>query len=183
MNGYKLQWGFVGCFMVLMVLLFEGGAQAEQLINWMANYPGAVESARVSSRPVLLYLLSHRARACYDIKQQTFSDPAIQTLFARFVCVKINVFLEPSIPRRFHVFKVPTILLLDAKSGKELGRAVGFKAPGQLKPYLMSALNPTGGIYSPAKDLQSGKTGGNLVAFRWRAPDAKAVYLAGDFND
>lgn len=170
---------------LLTLLLFSGLliSVSGQESLWKDDYNQALNISKSQSKPVLIYFFSAKARACYQMNTQTFPDKDVQNLMKDFIPVRVDVSMDAQTPKKYSILKVPTVLLLEPSPGKELGRAIGFKPPEQFRKYLSAALKPSTEAYSPVDELRTKASEKNLVSFSHRAPDAKEVYLAGDFND
>lgn len=87
----------------------EGG------IPWFPTYPLALEAARESERPLLVYFQASWCAVCRRLEQETLSEPDVIRAFAEWTPVKLDVDREKVLAERFQVAGVPALLLLDER--------------------------------------------------------------------
>ncbi|MBK8252790.1 MAG: thioredoxin family protein [Polyangiaceae bacterium] len=103
-----------------------------QLI-WLASEADAVSQAQAERRPVLMHFDSQWCADCKRMKLETFGDPRVRELAARFVAVRIDATDDEdpevnAILQKYTVINVPTLILLDSK-GHEQRRITELVGP------------------------------------------------------
>lgn len=103
-----------------------------QLI-WLASEADAVSQAQAERRPVLMHFDSQWCADCKRMKLETFGDPRVRELAARFVAVRIDATDDEdpevnAILQKYTVINVPTLILLDSQ-GHEQRRITELVGP------------------------------------------------------
>ena len=106
-------------------------------------FGGALERAGAENRPMMVAFITGWCGYCRKMDSVTWKDPAVLAELAEMVAVRVNA--EESVERngyrggdlagRYRIATYPTMLLLDS-GGRELSRAVGYKAPRQFLNWL-----------------------------------------------
>ncbi len=188
------RWGGVGLALVAALLLAGPARGDEGGIRWLDSWKDGLARMKSESRPVMLYFYNDKARPCAEMEGATFADPAVIAKAGGFVPVRLLEAQNRALANQYQLLKVPTVIFLDAQ-GRELDRAVGFKRADSFLEYLArldarasreaaSPASATGERFGTAAvDISKPRTGTQAVTFTARAPEAKQVFLVGDFND
>ncbi len=167
-------------------------------VRWLNRLNDATAARNSSQKPQLIYFYNTVARPCAVMKKETLDNTAIQRRLQDFVCVSINTQSDPNAAQQYGIFKVPTVVMLDAK-GKEVDRAIGYKNQYEFSRYLDrvriaaaedSTGNSSGGLgasilpfKNSAVDITVPTDGTYPITLTLNAPTAKRVEVRGDFND
>jgi tetratricopeptide (TPR) repeat protein len=108
--------------------------------DWLDNLPLAQEEAILTRRPVLLTFSTTWCGWCRKLEATVFRDPAFVNLAQHFVPVQVDGDRERGLVGLYRVSGYPTTVLL-SRSGKELGRIVGYKPAGQFTGAMRAALD------------------------------------------
>ncbi len=172
----------------LSMICTAGNAQV-RTEGWYSDRDLAERARAAKQSPELVYIYNHRARPCKLMQEDTFTDPRVSDLMKGFVLLALHERSHRDLVRRLEIFRVPTIVFLDAK-GREVDRAVGYKDPAAFAEYLESVLRLHRGELESREDYDFAAT--NIlearentrpVTLNYNAPGASVVSVVGDFND
>ncbi|MCD5416358.1 thioredoxin family protein [Candidatus Bipolaricaulota bacterium] len=120
--------GIVALTAAVGILFLGGGERAT--IPWVPYTAGAVEAATAEGQGVLLYFGADWCAPCRKLDATTFADPAVIEASSRLARIKVDLTVassptEEAARKRFGVFGVPTIIIIDS-AGAEVVRKAGF---------------------------------------------------------
>jgi len=182
---------------VLLVLLLASSVHAQGVSpRWLNSWEKAEQVRKSTGKPTLLYFFNHMARPCKLMQEDTFINPEINKAMEPYNLVALHEQKYNRLFRQYKLFKVPTVIFVDAE-GNEIDRAVGYKPASDFLKYLNRmndankvARGPEGkgnGTLLPFKKsaMDVTKPGPNTapVLLTYSNPKAKTVSLVGDFND
>ena len=88
-----------------------------------------------SDKPVFVDIYADWCRSCIEMEHKTFSDPQIARSMQDFQLLRVdmtqNTAQDTEILKHFGLYGPPGIIVLEAKTGREKGRVVGFESPTQ----------------------------------------------------
>jgi thiol:disulfide interchange protein len=103
---------------------------ANDLVPWRTDVDAAIDSARVAGKPALLYFTATWCGPCQQMKQDTWSDAAVEARLRDYVPVKIDIDQNGELARRYNTEAVPMFVLVD-KDGQTIKRTTGYMTPVQ----------------------------------------------------
>jgi thiol-disulfide isomerase/thioredoxin len=124
------------------LVAFAGPLRAEEpppAVDWLSSLPLALEEALITRRPVLLNFTASWCGWCRKLESSTFRDPGFARVAASFVTVQVDGDKERGLSSMYRVKAYPTTVLL-TRQGKELGRIVGYRGPGDYAREMIRAL-------------------------------------------
>lgn len=111
-------------------------------IPWFDSPGRALEAARQSGRPVLVYIASPHCGFCRKMERETWSDPTVAKLVTTaFVPLKVDGARHPEWMERFGLHGVPAVVVL-SRSGASLLQLEGYQSPRTLVRRLNTVLRP-----------------------------------------
>lgn len=110
-------------------------SRSEDNIAWSASLDTAMQQAKQTRKPVLLSFRTPGCGWCKKMDAETFSDPQVEAMSRRYVCVRLDSEMEPETVARYGVFEYPLTLITDAQ-GKEILRIPGYVSPDRFAPAL-----------------------------------------------
>ena len=88
-----------------------------------------------SDRPVLIDLYADWCRSCIEMEHKTFPASQVREQMAQMQLLRVdmtrNTPEDQEILKRFGLYGPPGIIVLEPKTGREMGRVVGFEAAEQ----------------------------------------------------
>jgi thiol-disulfide isomerase/thioredoxin len=98
-------------------------ADAQDLLQWQPSLPDAQALANEHGRLVLLHFWSESCPPCLRLEKSVFHRREfIRAVHANFVPVKVNVYQDRDLARRYEIKSIPTDVVLTA-DGRELFRS------------------------------------------------------------
>ncbi len=126
-------------------LLSPARAETEQpqdqasYVEFVSGFPNALDTARQSGKPLLVFFSTPECIYCQQMLQETFCDRQVVQLAESFVCVQIEASEAPEICENYHIEAFPTVQFL-ASDGMPLHRLLGKKEPEMLASQMEVAL-------------------------------------------
>ena len=118
-------------FLILLYLIF-GTTCFGQENEWGKDLKQGLQTAKESSRPVLIDFWASWCQPCKAMETQLWNTPEGKKLISKFTLVRLNFDTASDSIRKYHVVSVPTVILADSW-GNQLTRLAGFEGPA---PYL-----------------------------------------------
>ena len=100
-------------------------------INWLTDFKKGQAQAASEKKPILLDLGAEWCSWCKVLDQDTWSDKQVIAKAQEFVCIKVDIDVDPETAQKFEVQGVPAIILLDT-TGKQVARNDGFLEPADM---------------------------------------------------
>lgn len=86
-----------------------------------------------SDEPVLIDLYATWCRSCIEMERETFPDTQVRERMEKMRLLRVdmtrNTEQDAEILKNFGLYGPPGIIVLEPKTGRELGRVVGFESP------------------------------------------------------
>ena len=112
----------------------------ETTIKWRTDYNAARAEAEAKNLPMLIDFITISCLYCDKMDQVTFSDPGVINLTnERFIPVKIDCAINPSLAMYLRVDRFPTIVLCGS-DGLILDIRVGYQDAGTMHDILRQTL-------------------------------------------
>ena len=102
-------------------------------------YGDAVDAGKKQTKPVMVFFAAKWCRFCKTMEEESFRDPQVVELSRQFVCVTVDVDVEPGVCQDFGVNTLPTVLFTSS-SGVPMNRMVGENPPSELVQQMEAAL-------------------------------------------
>jgi tetratricopeptide (TPR) repeat protein len=110
-------------------------------LQWdTSGFDAALAKARASGRQVLVDVYATWCGPCHEMDEKVWSRDDVQrALEPEFVSLRRDgeAGEGAELARRYHVVGYPTLLLIDAKTGQEVDRVMGFIGASELLPLLL----------------------------------------------
>lgn len=104
--------------------------------KWYTDFNSAISAADNNNQNIFAVFTADRCFACRKLDSETLSNFNVQQkLSQNYINLKINIDTNPQLSRKYGIFTIPTLLILDSK-GEELERLEGFQSPNQLLEFL-----------------------------------------------
>ena len=121
----------------------ENGAKAaaakETKISWSGVYSEALEEAKKTKKPLLVFVYASWCGWCKKMERETCSDKDVVKLTDSFVCLKVNSEEDEEFSSKFKVKEFPCVVFLKS-DGSEIERHLGFKTSGEFETILKGVL-------------------------------------------
>lgn len=121
----------------------DNGAKAaagkEVKISWAGAYNEALEEAKKTKKPVLIFVYASWCGWCKKMERETCADKDIVKLTDSFVCLKINSEEDEEFSSKFKVKEFPCVVFLKS-DGSEIERHLGFKTADEFETILKGVL-------------------------------------------
>jgi thioredoxin-like negative regulator of GroEL len=162
-----------GWWIGLVLLLASAPAAAAgsdhppERADWLGDLSLAQEEALLTRRPVLLTFSTVWCHWCRKLESMVFRDPAFVATARRFVPVRVDGTRERGLVGLYRVTAYPTTIFL-SRSGKELGRVVGYEPAAPFVRAMQAALDRR----EPLAEVETDA--------RRRPESAEAQYALGD---
>lgn len=117
----------------------KAAAGKEFKINWAEAYTEALEDAKKTKKPVLIFVYASWCGWCKKMERETFADKGIVKLTGSFVCLKVNSEEDEEFSSKFKVKEFPCAVFLKS-DGSEIERHLGFKTAEEFETILKSVL-------------------------------------------
>jgi thioredoxin-like negative regulator of GroEL len=138
-------------FLTLLILLSSAvtaGAASGGKVGWQTNYGEALKLAKQTGKPIMIDFWASWCGPCKSMDMDVWPHPEVVARSQKFVCVSLDIDINPSLAGFFRASAVPTLVFADPW-GNELGRHVGAMRPKDLA--LMMDGFPTD--FTEAKEL------------------------------
>ena len=117
----------------------EEAREAEQHVAFLTDFGQALEEARRSGKPLLVFFETDECLYCHQMLEETFHDEQVIRLAENFVCLRIEAGDAPEICKDFHIEAFPTVQFITPE-GAHLHRVLGKKEPATLAVQMQAAL-------------------------------------------
>lgn len=118
-NAFR--WGVVA----VVATIASGTAQAQaNSITWRSSLDSALQEARKTKRPLLVYFSTVWCGPCQIMKRTTFKDANVIRESKRWVMVSIDGDKQPKVATKYKIDGYPTMLILKP-NGTIVSRAGG----------------------------------------------------------
>lgn len=107
-------------------------SRAKARISWLEDHKAAVEQARKSNKPTIVYVTAEYCGYCRKMDREVWStNDVIETINANFVALRIDAEEHEKLVAQLDVRAYPTTLVFDA-AGKHITMAEGFLSRSDL---------------------------------------------------
>jgi thioredoxin-related protein len=128
-NSYRpLLFILAAVIVVIAFSLYNKHPQAHDDTPWRGDLAAARAESAKTGKPLLAYFTATWCGPCQRMKETTFSDPAVQTILASYVPVKIDIDEHKDLALQYHVESIPHFVLSDP-SGQTTAIADGYHGP------------------------------------------------------
>jgi thiol:disulfide interchange protein len=103
------------------------------------TYGDAVEAGKKQTKPLMVFFTAKWCRFCRAVEEESFHDHQVVELSKQFVCVAVDVDVDPGVCRDFGVNTLPTVLFTSS-SGVPMNRMIGENPPSELVQQMHAAL-------------------------------------------
>ncbi len=117
----------------------EEAPKADQHVAFLTDFAHALEEARRSGKPLLVFFETEECLYCHQMFEETFHDEQVIRLAENFVCLRIEAGDAPEICKDFHIEAFPTVQFITPE-GAHLHRVLGKKEPATLAVQMQAAL-------------------------------------------
>lgn len=112
-------------------------------ISWKYDLIAALKEARDSGKPIMVDFYTEWCGWCKKLDSDTYTNPNVQKLAEKFICVKVDADKPPNIASRYGVSGYPTVIFLNS-SGTAVEKIVGYKAPAPFAQTMSAVLAKAG---------------------------------------
>jgi len=129
--------------LILVLIIYAAQPRAPQIppvnendFRWCSDHDDAINEASRTGKKVFILFSASWCPACQKLESDTLQNTDVQRRLAEdFIAVKIDVDTSPELSRRYSIYGVPTLIILDS-SGNEIGRREGYLSSQELISYL-----------------------------------------------
>lgn len=132
----------LGLVMLLLVGALPVWAKAPGL-PFSSDLESSLRAAEATGTPVVVTFVATWCPICRQMRQETFSDPAVLALADEFLWVMVDIDRNLSTARDYAVEGVPVVHVL-APDGRTLERIVGLQTPSEFEQRLRRLLDSPG---------------------------------------
>ena len=115
------------------------GGQTGSDIAWQPDIAQAQTFALRVHRPLMLEFHTQGCEWCAKMEAETFSDPRVVELSRRFVCIRLDGEMEPTLAAQYGIHEYPTTVFA-AEDGRVLGKQSGYVPPADFAAVQTQAL-------------------------------------------
>jgi thiol-disulfide isomerase/thioredoxin len=118
---------------LLMLLLSAATTEAGTggKIEWKTNYDEALKMAKQTGKPIMLDFWATWCGPCKTMDASVWPNQEVVTLSQKFVCVKVDIDVNPNLAGFYRANSIPTMVFVDPW-GNELNRHTGLLRPKDL---------------------------------------------------
>lgn len=113
--------------------------QRAKHIEFVNTFPEALQVARQTGKPLLVFFSTPECIYCQQMLQGAFRDHQVVELAEKFVCVQIEPSEAPEICEDYHIEAFPTVQFI-TPDGVPLHRILGKKEADVLASQMQAAL-------------------------------------------
>jgi thiol:disulfide interchange protein len=94
------------------------GQNLNGLIPWRSDLDSATKDAAAANKPLMVEFVASWCPDCHEMAKETWTQPSIAEAMKAYMPVLIDVDARPELARQYHVVAIPSLFILDPKSGK-----------------------------------------------------------------
>lgn len=108
--------------------------------QWFEGYADAMQHARQTHTPLMLFLTQPRCHVCRDMRSDVLPDPVV-AIYLQKHFVAAEVFIDdPALPKRYRMGMTPVFTFIDPDSGEIIERIEGGRTAERFLETLHSVI-------------------------------------------
>ncbi|MFH1454423.1 MAG: thioredoxin family protein [Armatimonadota bacterium] len=137
---------------LLLVILFAGAmfltscmkkdepAEAKAgKVKWYYSFDKGQTEAKKLNKPMMVDFYTDWCSWCKKLDKNVYTDPKVQTLAQRFVCIKIDADKNELLKQKYNIKGYPTVLIL-SPDGALITTILGYREPAAFAAALKQGL-------------------------------------------
>lgn len=150
-------------------------------LSWDKTFPAAIRHA-ARKKPIFVDFYAEWCGPCKMLERDGFSDPRVQALLRKTVCLRIDIDQDKTDASKFKVNSIPRLFLLSADGKRVIWDATGYRDADTLVQELEDALSVKNAtpvaLEPPALDtVRSALGAGSYSSLRAKDPKTAAEGL------
>lgn len=117
----SVPWGLLAILLVLGMLAAVFNRTPTERVRWQTDLASARARAISSGKPLFVDFTATWCPDCQELKRTAWADSAVaKELADHYVAVSVDIDKNPAVARSYDVRAIPTLMVLDPRSGKIL---------------------------------------------------------------
>jgi thiol:disulfide interchange protein len=145
-NKISMPWGLItllaiGAIMISMLYKSPPGVGSgeKSAIPWQTDFDAAKSSAEAAGKPLLVDAFATWCGPCQEMAQTTWKDASVAKALEGYVPVSLDTDANAMLAMKYNVSVVPTLMVIDPKTGNVIKRSEGALDAEAFKDWLSSA--------------------------------------------
>ena len=142
-------------FRLILIALATGLGTGSAAIpaGWMTNLTAALETAKQSQRPVLVYFTASWCGPCKLMARTTLTNEAVLNVLTNLPHVALDIDEFPDLAKEHGIQAVPTFEML-LPNGSEASRETGYRDAGQFVQWLTNSTAEVSAAVAKQKQIE-----------------------------
>ncbi len=142
----SMPWGLITLLAIgalLISMLYKNpagvGSGEKSAIPWQKDFDSAKSSAEAAGKPLFVDAFATWCGPCQEMAQTTWKDASVAKALQGYVPVSLDTDANGTVGMKYDVSVVPTLMVIDPKTGNVIKRSEGALDAEAFKDWLSSA--------------------------------------------